>query len=206
MAPLDSLMKEHKIVMLGSGGVGKSSLTSQFMYDEFDEEYRPTKVDCYKKKVIVEGDEIHVDILDTAGQEDYAAIRDNYVRSGEGFLCVYSVCEPESFANATDFREHILRVKGQTKENIPFILVANKVDLPDKRQVSKEDGEARASEWNIPYLETSAKTKENVDKAFHDLIKIIQSRNKEENKPGAKTNNKKKKKKKKKKKIQCVIS
>ena len=141
-----------------------------------------------------------MDILDTAGQEDYAAIRDNYFRSGEGFLCVYSVCEPESLASATEFREQILRVKGETEENIPFILVANKIDLADKRQVSKEDGEAKANEWKVPYLETSAKTKENVDKAFYDLMEIIQSRKKDENKVGAKTNDKKKKKKKK-----CVI-
>ena len=139
----------------------------------------------------VAGEECQVDILDTAGQEDYAAIRDNYFRSGEGFLCVYSVCEDESLASATDFREQILRVKGETEENIPFILVANKIDLADKRQVSKEDGQAKASEWKVPYLETSAKTKENVDKAFFDLMEIIHSRKKDENKVGAKTNDKK---------------
>lgn len=186
--------------MVGSGGVGKSALTLQFMYEEFVEDYEPTKADSYRKKVTVGGEECQVDILDTAGQEDYAAIRDNYFRSGEGFLCVYSVCEPESFANTTDFREQILRVKGETEENIPFILVANKIDLKDKRQVSLDEGKTKANEWKVPYLETSAKTKENVDKAFYDLMEIIQSRKKEDNKPGAKTSDKKSKKKKK-----CVI-
>lgn len=200
MPPKEKTAGVHKIIMVGSGGVGKSALTLQFMYDEFVEDYEPTKADSYRKKVTVDEEECQVDILDTAGQEDYAAIRDNYFRSGEGFLCVYSICEPESFANTTDFREQILRVKGETEENIPFILVANKIDLADKRQVSKDDGESRAKEWKVPYIETSAKTKENVNKAFYDLMAVIQSRKKAESKPGAKTNEKKKKKKRK-----CVI-
>jgi len=76
----------HKIIMVGSGAVGKSALTLQFMYDEFVEEYEPTKADSYRKKVMLDGEECQVDILDTAGQEDYSAIRDNYYRSGEGFF------------------------------------------------------------------------------------------------------------------------
>ena len=87
----------HKVIMVGSGGVGKSALTLQFMYDEFVEDYEPTKADSYRKKVVLDGEEVQIDILDTAGQEDYAAIRDNYFRSGEGFLCVFSITEDESF-------------------------------------------------------------------------------------------------------------
>ncbi|KAJ8878971.1 hypothetical protein PR048_019575 [Dryococelus australis] len=65
----------HKVIMVGSGGVGKSALTLQFMYDEFVEDYEPTKADSYRKKVVLDGEEVQIDILDTAGQEDYAAIR-----------------------------------------------------------------------------------------------------------------------------------
>lgn len=198
MPPKEKTPGVHKIIMVGSGGVGKSALTLQFMYDEFVEDYEPTKADSYRKKVVVKGEECQVDILDTAGQEDYAAIRDNYFRSGEGFLCVYSICESESFANTQDFREQILRVKGETEENIPFILVANKIDLADKRQVSKEEGQGRADEWKVPYIETSAKTKENVDNAFVQLMEIIQSHKKDDSKSGPKPTEKKKKKK-------CVI-
>jgi len=187
----------HKIIMVGSGGVGKSALTLQFMYDEFVEDYEPTKADSYRKNVTIEGEEGQVDILDTAGQEDYAAIRDNYFRSGEGFLCVYSLCEPESFANTTDFREQIIRVKGEN-ENPPFVLVANKMDLVDKRKLTKEQGEERAKEWNVPYMETSAKTKENVDNAFNYLLKMIQA-SKADSRAGTKSKPEKKKKKK------CVI-
>merc|ERR1712168_1746152 len=124
----------HKVIMVGSGGVGKSALTLQFMYDEFVEDYEPTKADSYRKKVVLDGAEEQIDILDTAGQEDYVAIRDNYFRSGEGFLCVFSITESESLQSTRDFREQILRVKND--ETIPFILIGNKCDLTDKRQVS----------------------------------------------------------------------
>lgn len=65
----------HKVIMVGSGGVGKSALTLQFMYDEFVEDYEPTKADSYRKKVVLDAEVVQIDILDTAGQEDYAAIR-----------------------------------------------------------------------------------------------------------------------------------
>ncbi|MBV99395.1 Ras-related protein Ral-B, partial [Eschrichtius robustus] len=70
---------------------------------EFVEDYEPTKADSYRKKVVLDGEEVQIDILDTAGQEDYAAIRDNYFRSGEGFLLVFSITEHESFTATAEF-------------------------------------------------------------------------------------------------------
>ena len=87
----------HKVMIVGSGGVGKSALTLQFMYDEFVVEYEPTKADFYRKKVVLDGEEVMIDVHDTAGMEDYTAIRDNYIRGAEGFLCVFSITENESF-------------------------------------------------------------------------------------------------------------
>ena len=68
------------------------------------EDYEPTKADSYRKKVVLDGEDVQIDILDTAGQEDYAAIRDNYFRSGEGFLLVFSITEHESFTATSEFR------------------------------------------------------------------------------------------------------
>lgn len=189
----------HKVIMVGSGGVGKSALTLQFMYDEFVEDYEPTKADSYRKKVVLDGEEVQIDILDTAGQEDYAAIRDNYFRSGEGFLCVFSITEQESFQATAEFREQILRVKSD--ENIPFLLVGNKADLEDRRQVTIEEAQTRAQQWNVPYVETSAKTRANVDKVFFDLMREIRSRKQE----ASKLTNGKKSKKREKGKKKCVI-
>uniref|UniRef100_A0A7N5K8G3 small monomeric GTPase n=1 Tax=Ailuropoda melanoleuca TaxID=9646 RepID=A0A7N5K8G3_AILME len=147
---------------------------------QFVEDYEPTKADSYRKKVVLDGEEVQIDILDTAGQEDYAAIRDNYFRSGEGFLCVFSITEMESFAATADFREQILRVKED--ENVPFLLVGNKSDLEDKRQVSVEEAKTRADQWNVNYVETSAKTRANVDKVFFDLMREIRARKMEDSK------------------------
>jgi len=71
---------------------------------QFVEDYEPTKADSYRKRVILDGEDAQIDILDTAGQEDYAAIRDNYFRSGEGFLCVFSITESESLQSAVELR------------------------------------------------------------------------------------------------------
>ncbi|XP_016410311.1 ras-related protein ralB-A-like [Sinocyclocheilus rhinocerous] len=182
----------HKVIMVGSGGVGKSALTLQFMYDEFVEDYEPTKADSYRKKVVLDGEEVQIDILDTAGQEDYAAIRDNYFRSGEGFLLVFSITEPESFSATSDFREQILRVKEEDK--IPLLLVGNKSDLEDRRQVSADEARTKADEWSVQYVETSAKTRANVDKVFFDLMREVRTKKMSENKEknGKKSGKKKK--------------
>uniref|UniRef100_A0A8C0GJS3 small monomeric GTPase n=1 Tax=Chelonoidis abingdonii TaxID=106734 RepID=A0A8C0GJS3_CHEAB len=158
-----SSMALHKVIMVGSGGVGKSALTLQFMYDEFVEDYEPTKADSYRKKVVLDGDEFQIDILDTAGQEDYAAIRDNYFRSGEGFLLVFSITEYESFTATAELREQILRVKAE-EDKIPLLVVGNKSDLEERRQVPVEEARSKAEEWGVQYVETSAKTRANVDK------------------------------------------
>lgn len=166
----------YKVIVIGSGGVGKSALTLQFMYDEFVEDYEPTKADSYRKKLLLDGYEAQIDILDTAGQEDYAAIRDNYFRSGEAFLCVFSILEEESLNATEELREQVLRVKNDDK-SVPFLLVGNKIDLESRRQVSEEMGRERANQWNVSYYETSAKTRQNVDLVFLELMRMIRNRN-----------------------------
>ncbi|XP_018428245.1 PREDICTED: ras-related protein ralB-A-like [Nanorana parkeri] len=157
----------HKVIMVGSGGVGKSALTLQFMYDEFVEDYEPTKADSYRKKVVLDGEEVQIDILDTAGQEDYAAIRDNYFRSGEGFLLVFSITEHESFTATVEFRKCVNL--GGDKDKIPLLIVGNKSDLEERRQVPVDEARGKSEEWGVQYVETSAKTRANVDKLFFEI-------------------------------------
>ncbi|KAL3124113.1 hypothetical protein niasHT_004702 [Heterodera trifolii] len=162
----------HKVIMVGSGGVGKSALTLQFLYDEFVENYEPTKADAHRKQVVLDGEYCAVDILDTAGQEDYSAIRDNYYRSGEGFICVFSITDLDSFDQLVEFREQILRVKN-ADPNVCILLVGNKSDLDPERKVPLEQAQQRAELWGCPFVETSAKTRENVDKVFYDIMREI---------------------------------
>jgi len=161
----------YRVVLVGIGGVGKSCLTIQFIADRFVEDYDPTLEDSYRKQFTVDGEECLLDIFDTAGQEDFSAVRDQYMRTGDGFLCVYAVTLKNSFDEVATFHEHILRVKDV--ESIPFVLVGNKADLETARVVSRDEGEALARRLNCKFLEASAKTKMNVHEAFHELVREI---------------------------------
>jgi len=161
----------YRVVLVGIGGVGKSCLTIQFIADRFVEDYDPTLEDSYRKQVTVDSEECLLDIFDTAGQEDFSAVRDQYMRTGDGFLCVYAVTLKNSFDEVANFHEHILRVKDV--EEIPFVLVGNKCDLENSRCVTKDEGEALARKLNCKFLEASAKTKVNVHEAFHELVRDI---------------------------------
>jgi len=99
-------------------------------------------------------------------------VRDSYMRTGDGFLCVYSVTLQASFDEAVNLHEHILRVKDA--EEVPFVLVGNKCDLEDAREVKFEKGQGLANDLSCPFLEASAKTRYNVDESFTTLVKEIQ--------------------------------
>lgn len=121
-------MTEYKLVVVGAGGVGKSALTIQLIQNHFVDEYDPTIEDSYRKQVVIDGETCLLDILDTAGQEEYSAMRDQYMRTGEGFLLVFAVNSPKSFEDISTYKEQILRVKDA--EVVPMVLVGNKCDLP----------------------------------------------------------------------------
>eukprot|EP01107_Rhizomastix_libera_P011467 TRINITY_DN28928_c0_g1_i1.p1 TRINITY_DN28928_c0_g1~~TRINITY_DN28928_c0_g1_i1.p1 ORF type:complete len:187 (-),score=27.20 TRINITY_DN28928_c0_g1_i1:66-626(-) len=162
---------EYKIVVVGGGGVGKSALTIQLIQHHFVDEYDPTIEDSYRKQVTIDGESCLLDILDTAGQDDYSAMRDSYMRTGQGFLIVFSVTSKPSFAETATFHDQILRVKDA--DHVPMLLAGNKCDIVEGRAVSKDEGEAKAREWNIPFKETSAKLRTNVEESFFDLVREI---------------------------------
>lgn len=105
------------------------------------------------------------------GQEDFSAVRDQYMRTGDGFLCVYSITLQNSFDEAAQLHDHILRVKDV--EAVPFVLVGNKCDLEEDREVPTDKGQALASQLKCPFMESSAKTRTNVVEAFEALVREI---------------------------------
>ena len=163
---------EHKIVVLGAGGVGKSALCIRFTNEKWVEKYDPTIEDSYRRQFEVDGSARMLDILDTAGQDEYTAMRTQYMRSGQGFIIVYAVDDEASFEEAVNIYE--LLIKTKETEKVPVVLAGNKCDLePDHRKISTEEGAAKANEWGIPFLETSAKTPINVDELFRTLVRKI---------------------------------
>eukprot|EP00053_Salpingoeca_punica_P023581 m.10813 g.10813 ORF g.10813 m.10813 type:complete len:194 (-) comp5315_c1_seq1:146-727(-) len=179
MASKGTSIKEYKLVVVGGGGVGKSALTIQFIQSHFVDEYDPTIEDSYRKQCVIDEEVALLDILDTAGQEEYSAMREQYMRTGEGFLLVYSIIERGSFEEIQGFYQQILRVKD--RDTFPMILIGNKADLEGERQVSNQEGKDTAKTLNLAYVETSAKQRVNVDLAFHELVRIIRKYSKENN-------------------------
>ncbi|MED6238704.1 GTPase HRas-like isoform X2 [Girardinichthys multiradiatus] len=163
-------MTEYKLVVVGAGGVGKSALTIQLIQNHFVDEYDPTIEDSYRKQVVIDGETCLLDILDTAGQEEYSAMRDQYMRTGEGFLCVFAINNYKSFEDVHLYREQIKRVKDS--DSVPIVMVGNKSDL-SSRTVETRQAQELARSYGVPFVETSAKTRQGVEEAFYSLVREI---------------------------------
>ena len=172
---------EVKIITLGDGQVGKSSLIIQFIENKFSFTYLSTiGLDFKQKKVTLPNNkEVKIRIFDTAGQERFKSIAVNYIKKADGVLLVYDITSQESFNSVGKWINDIKEAMG---DKVCMILVGNKIDLP-KRVITKEMGEEKAKDFNIHFFETSCKTGENVEKAFFDLAEqiLIKTNGKEEN-------------------------
>ncbi|XP_067928161.1 ras-related protein M-Ras-like [Watersipora subatra] len=174
MKPPAEELTQYKLVVVGDGGVGKSALTIQYFQKMFVRDYDPTIEDSYIQQTQIDGQHCILDVLDTAGQEEFSAMREQYMRKGDGFLLVYSVIDYQSFESAVQFYKQILRVKD--RDDYPMLLIANKVDLDSARVVSQAEGLTLANRLRIPYIETSAKDPPiNVDESFIELVRVIRA-------------------------------
>ncbi|PAV20706.1 ras [Pyrrhoderma noxium] len=168
-------LREYRLVVVGGGGVGKSAITIQFIQSQFVDEYDPTIEDSYRKQTVIDEEVALLDVLDTAGQEEYSAMREQYMRTGEGFLLVYSITDRLSFGEMDDFFQQIQRVKD--RDSVPLVLVGNKVDLSHEREVGREQGESLGKHFICPFFEISAKNKDAVDQVFTELVREIRKYN-----------------------------
>ncbi|KAH9959678.1 small GTPase superfamily [Russula dissimulans] len=163
-------MREFNAVVLGAGGVGKSALTVRFMRNEFLESYDPTIQEEYRKTVMVDGESTWLEVLDTAGAEQFTALNELYITAGRGFILVFSLTLEASLREVTSLRQQILRIKGENSR-VPMVLVGTKLDLTNEREVSPSHIEEISARWKIPVYETSAKRDWDVNDAFEDLVR-----------------------------------
>ncbi|KAF2134541.1 GTPase NRas precursor [Dothidotthia symphoricarpi CBS 119687] len=184
-------MTLYKLVVLGDGGVGKTALTIQLCLNHFVETYDPTIEDSYRKQVQIDQQSCMLEVLDTAGQEEYIALRDQWIRDGEGFVLVYSISSRASFARIQRFHSQIQRVKETAMAgsptypgspmsasapvfgHAPVMLVGNKCDRVTEREVSTQEGQALAKDLGCDFVEASAKNCVNVEKAFFDVVRQL---------------------------------
>ena len=158
-----------KIAVLGQTLVGKSALTFRFINDKFPNEHDTTIEDSYSFTAKIDGINCQLEILDTAGQDDYQTMLDTWINSSDGFVLVYSIDNKESFESTKKRYERILKLKGEQK--VAIVVAGNKCDLEESRKVSKEEAENFCLSNKITFMETSALKVINVKEAFLSCAK-----------------------------------
>ena len=155
----------HKIIFVGDAGVGKSTIISRLMDYPFNEVYEPSiGVDFMSKNIKYHGQNIKLQIWDTAGQEKYKGLIPSYVRNSSIVFLVYDISSKTSFENIPNWLNFI-----RTIENTSLVLCGNKIDL-EKREVKEEEGEELAKKEGITFFEVSAKTGENIKNMFYSVV------------------------------------
>jgi len=167
--------KSFKISIMGPGGVGKSCITIRYTKSLFVETYDPTIEDAFRHQVMVDDRVCVLEILDTAGQEEFLCLAQQWVENKNGFLLVFNVVESSSLLDAERFFRLIQdEYASKNQQRPPVVLVANKIDLAEQRRISVKQGQEASAAWGVEgYVEVSAKTGENIDNAFATLVRAV---------------------------------
>lgn len=162
---------KYKLVFLGDQSVGKTSIITRFMYDKFDNTYQATiGIDFLSKTMYLEDRTVRLQLWDTAGQERFRCLLPSYIRDSSVAVVVYDVTNRQSFLNTTRWIDEVRTERGR---DVIIALVGNKTDLVDKRQVSIEEGDAKARELNVMFIETSAKAGFNIKALFRKIAAAL---------------------------------
>lgn len=166
----------NTLVVVGSGGCGKSALSIRFVAGQFCDEYDPTIEDLYRKTYTVDGETEQLEIIDTAGQEELSSMRATWYSKASAFLLCFSLVDKATLEEAACFRDEILRVAEAYSDCVDpvIVLCGTKHDLLEHRgnQISSEAASI-AKRWGCSYIETSAKEERNVQEAFMQVIRDI---------------------------------
>jgi len=166
----------YKIAVLGEGGVGKSAITCRYVFKKFIREYTSTIEDFYTKRSLIDNEMVELDILDTAGMEEFRVVRDAMIKDREGFLMIFDVTQGESFERIEYFY-NLIKMYHITADSVPCVLVGNKIDKEKERVVRREQAEKLAAQYKSPYIECSALSGENIEEAFAKLVQELRKKN-----------------------------
>ena len=170
-----------KILILGDSFVGKTNMLKRFLHNDFDSTNKETVGVEFDSKNITLGENgkeeiVKAQIWDTAGQERYRSLTKAYYKGAKGALLVYDITRRVTFENIDNW---LIDLRTNGDKDILIILIGNKSDLEDKREVSKDEAETKAEQYNTAFLETSAKSGDNITKGFMELIEQIYKANKD---------------------------
>ncbi|NXM14660.1 DIRA2 protein, partial [Ploceus nigricollis] len=166
---------DYRVVVFGAGGVGKSSLVLRFVKGTFRESYIPTIEDTYRQVISCDKSICTLQITDTTGSHQFPAMQRLSISKGHAFILVYSISSRQSLEELKPIYEQICQIKGDI-ESIPIMLVGNKNDENQNREVESSEGEAMAKKWKCAFMETSAKTNHNVKELFQELLNLEKRR------------------------------
>ena len=157
-----------KIIILGDSKVGKTSFIIRFTKNKFDETYLATIGIDYKYRIInIENKQYKLMYYDTAGEEKYKSIPKNYIKNMQGIILMYDITDKLSFESIINWISDVKEIKG---ENFPMILVGNKIDLNESREVTEEMGYELADKNQIEFFETSNKDGTNIQEAGLEIV------------------------------------
>lgn len=168
------------VVVLGNGSVGKSCITIQYLQGHFVDRYDATiEVDTFRKSVDMGGAHETLTIVDTAAPDSIGTMRDLYIKTGQGFVLVYSVADAASFEHVKKTHGMLRRMKGDAVRLV-CIIVGNKADLPAReRAVTTEEGERFAREAGSTFLEISARDAAHAEDVFTTVLRAVLSERRE---------------------------
>ncbi|XP_030048191.1 GTP-binding protein Di-Ras2 [Microcaecilia unicolor] len=166
---------DYRVVVFGAGGVGKSSLVLRFVKGTFRESYIPTIEDTYRQVISCDKSICTLQITDTTGSHQFPAMQRLSISKGHAFILVYSITSRQSLEELKPIYEQICQIKGDV-ESIPIMLVGNKSDENQNRELDSKEGEAMAKKWKCAFMETSAKMNHNVKELFQELLNLEKRR------------------------------
>ncbi|XP_061400216.1 ras-related protein Rab6-like [Musca vetustissima] len=170
-----SSRNKFKVIFLGERNVGKSTLITRFMYDNFDNTYQATVgIDFLTKTIVVDQRSVRLQLWDTAGQERFRSLIPSYIRESAAAIVVYDVGNSRSFVQISMWIDEL---RAQLGMDVVIMLVGNKKDLIDERVIETKEGQEKAEELNLMFIETSAKTRYNVKELFYRVAKALIYRN-----------------------------
>ena len=165
------MSKKYKVLVIGQGAVGKTSIATRYTRGAFKESHLMTLGANFMLKDVKlpDGEKIRLSIWDTAGQERFRKIVVGYYKGAKGTILTFDITQKNTF-------EELEYWKNTSNSKVPdmkYVMVGNKLDLEENREVTTEEAMAKAAEWNIPYFETSAKVNININEVFEKMTDLL---------------------------------